>query len=93
MVAKGLVRRHALAAGVPVVARGLPVLREVLGAHVTYAATPRGIAAALVRVLDAPPDPAGGRAHAHGFSWERCAVEHLTFYRSSRVWVPARARR
>jgi len=89
----GLAPLEALAAGVPVVARGLPVLREVLGAHVTYADTPRGIAAALGRALDAPPDPAAGRAHAHGFSWERCAVEHLTFYRSSRVRVPARSRR
>jgi glycosyltransferase-like protein len=76
----GLAPLEALAAGVPVVARDLPVLREVLGEHVAYAGTPSTIAAALARALEAPPDPAGGRAHARGFSWERCAAEHLAFY-------------
>jgi glycosyltransferase-like protein len=78
----GLAPLEALAAGVPVVARDLPVLREVLGEHVTYARTPLAIADALERGLDAPPDPDGGRAHARGFSWDRCAAEHLAFYDS-----------
>ncbi|WP_228941386.1 MSMEG_0565 family glycosyltransferase [Nocardioides sp. Leaf374] len=78
----GLAPLEALAAGVPVVARDLPVLREVLGDHVAYAGTSDAIAAALLDALAAPPDPARGRAHSHGFTWRRAAAEHLAFYRA-----------
>nr|WP_195905822.1 MSMEG_0565 family glycosyltransferase [Parafrankia discariae] len=51
----GLAALEALAAGVPVVTRDLPVLREVLAAAgdaVRFAATPAGLAAALEAYLD-----------------------------------------
>lgn len=78
----GLAAMEALAAGVPVVARDLPVLREVLGDTVAYAADVPGIAAALSAVLADPPDPAPGRALAAGYTWERAARAHLGFYES-----------
>ncbi|MFB9312919.1 MSMEG_0565 family glycosyltransferase [Nocardioides plantarum] len=76
----GLAALEALAAGTPVVARDLPVLREVLGDAVAYAAHPAAIAAALARALDDPPDPAPGRLLARGFSWDAAAAAHLRFY-------------
>ncbi|MXG90028.1 MSMEG_0565 family glycosyltransferase [Nocardioides flavescens] len=76
----GLAALEALAAGVPVVARDLPVLREVLGPTVTYAADPPSIASALARLLDDPPDPQPGRALAAAYTWEAAARAHLDFY-------------
>jgi glycosyltransferase involved in cell wall biosynthesis len=66
---------EALAAGTPVVASDLPVLREVGGDVVTYAeaGNPASFAAALERVLDAPGDPAPRRTHASAYTWARCA--------------------
>jgi glycosyltransferase-like protein len=69
----GLAAMEALAAGVPVVARDLPVLREVFGATVRYGSDPPSLAAALhdalgealgdaageVRGARPPADPAG----------------------------------
>ncbi|EFC80615.1 MSMEG_0565 family glycosyltransferase [Parafrankia sp. EUN1f] len=91
----GLAALEALAAGVPVVTRDLPVLREVLGAAgsaVSFASSPTGFAAALDRVLDAAepwpgtsPDPArtaAGRAVASRFSWDLAASRHVAFYRA-----------
>ncbi|WP_148613755.1 MSMEG_0565 family glycosyltransferase [Nocardioides rubriscoriae] len=76
----GLAALEALAAGTPVVARDLPVLREVLGDAVSYAAHPAAIAAALDRALDDPPDPSPGRFLARGFSWDAAAAAHLELY-------------
>jgi glycosyltransferase-like protein len=76
----GLAALEALAAGTPVVARDLPVLREVLGGTVAYAADPAAIAAALDRVLVDPPDPSPGRSLARGFSWDAAAEAHLALY-------------
>ncbi|KAJ1683071.1 hypothetical protein LUZ63_021717 [Rhynchospora breviuscula] len=58
----GLAAMEALAASTPVVARDLPVIREVFGDTVLYAATPAEIAARLDEVLrgDAPTDTAAG---------------------------------
>ncbi|RFA15083.1 glycosyl transferase family 1 [Subtercola boreus] len=53
----GLAAMEALAAGVPVVARDLPVLREVFGGTVSYASDVAGIAAALARLLALRPAP------------------------------------
>jgi len=66
---------EALAAGVPVVASDLPVLREVGGDVTTYAVPgdPESFAAALSSVLSAPGDASARRAHARGFTWQRCA--------------------
>ena len=77
----GLAAMEALAAGVPVVARELPVLREVLGDAVEYAVTPAGIAGALGTLLDRPGDPAAGRALAATYTWDRAAASHLELYR------------
>jgi glycosyltransferase involved in cell wall biosynthesis len=67
---------EALAAGTPVVASDLPVLREVGGSVVSYAEVggPASFAAALEAVLDAPGDAAARRAQAAEFTWERCAA-------------------
>jgi len=76
----GLAALEALAAGVPVVARDLPVLREVLGPTVAYAADPPAIAGALSRLLDDPPDPRPGRDLAAAYTWDAAARAHLDFY-------------
>jgi glycosyltransferase involved in cell wall biosynthesis len=101
----GLAGMEALAAGVPVVARDLPVLREVYGDTVAFAADVPGIAAALARQLAAPLPPAAGRALAASYTWERAAAAHLALYRrlagdpprvsgrSSAAWPPGSGRR
>lgn len=76
----GLAALEALAAGVPVVARDLPVLREVFGGRVAYASTPDEIAASLDAVLDAPPDPTPGRDLAAAYTWIGAARAHRDFY-------------
>lgn len=76
----GLAAMEALAAGVPVVARDLPVLREIFGTAVGYADDVPGIAAALAAALDDPPPPGPGRELAAGFTWRAAAEAHLEFY-------------
>jgi glycosyltransferase-like protein len=78
----GLAAMEALAAGVPVVARDLPVLHEVFGDTVAYAADVPAVAAALRRALAATPDPAAGRALARAHTWEAAARAHVAFYGS-----------
>jgi glycosyltransferase-like protein len=79
----GLAAMEALAAGIPVVARDLPVLREVFGAAVRFAAEPMAMAGSLAAVLEDPPDPAVGRALAASYTWEAAAAAHLEFYAQS----------
>ena len=71
----GLPVLEALAAGTPVVASDLPVLREVGGDVVTYAepGDPAAFAAALQQVLATPGDPAPRRTHGAAYTWARCA--------------------
>ena len=76
----GLAAMEALAAGVPVVARDLPVLREVFGDAVRFAAEPMAMAGSLASVLSDPPDPAVGRALAASYTWEAAAAAHLELY-------------
>ena len=76
----GLAGMEALAAGVPVVARDLPVLREVYGDTVVFAADVPGIAAALARQLSAPLPPDAGRTLAASYTWKRAALAHLGAY-------------
>ena len=66
---------EALAAGTPVVASDLPVLREVGGDVTAYAepGDPGAFAAALQQVLDDPGDPARRRTHGSAYTWTRCA--------------------
>ena len=76
----GLAAMEALAAGVPVVARDLPVLREVFGSAVAYADSPLGIAAALATAVSSSPSPEAGQRLARGYTWERAARSHVAFY-------------
>ncbi|GAA2078780.1 MSMEG_0565 family glycosyltransferase [Aeromicrobium halocynthiae] len=76
----GLAALEALSAGVPVVARDLPVLREVFGPTVAYASTPAEIAAALAEAVTSPGTGAAGRDLARGYTWERAAMDHAAFY-------------
>jgi len=79
----GLAAMESLAAGVPVVARDLPVLREVLagaGDAVAFASDVPAIATALDRQLTHRPDPAEGRRLAATYTWHRAAVAHRDFY-------------
>jgi len=82
----GLPPVEAFAAGTPVVASDIPVLREVLGGHATYAAEgdAESLADALVRALDAPPTTAEARReHARQYTWARCASEAMAAYDSA----------
>lgn len=76
----GLAAMEALAAGVPVVARDLPVLREVFGDAVSYGTSPRGFAQLIRDAIESPPDPEPGRAVARSYSWDTAAQLHLDFY-------------
>jgi glycosyltransferase involved in cell wall biosynthesis len=75
----GLAAMEALAAGRPVVARDLPVLREVFGDTVSYASDAEGFAAALAEAVTRGGS-AAGRALAESLTWEAAADRHLEFY-------------
>ncbi len=78
----GLAAMEALAAGVPVIARDLPVLHEVLGGAALYADGPEAITGALVAALAGQaPDPEAGVALARGYRWDTVAAQHENFYR------------
>jgi len=83
----GLPVLEALAAGTPVVASDLPVLREVGGTLVRYAPVGdvEAFAAALQAVLDDPGEPGPRRAHAAAFTWERSAAGHRAAYGAARA--------
>ena len=85
----GLAAMEALAAGVPVVARDLPVLREVFAGAVRFAADGPDFAeayAAELRAVLAGDDPSGpartavGRALAGSHTWDAVAARHLEAY-------------
>jgi glycosyltransferase-like protein len=84
----GLAAMEALAAGVPVVTRDLPVLREVFGGAASFASDPAGMAEALL-AEGGPERRAAGRALAHGHSWDAAAVEHIRLYDSLASGVAA----
>lgn len=76
----GLAAMEALAAGVPVVARDLPVLREVFADTVAYATNTTAIAAGILNQLEIPIDPDLGRRLASQFTWDAAAAAHQQFY-------------
>jgi glycosyltransferase-like protein len=78
----GLAAMEALAAGVPLVASDLPVLREVFAGAARFADSPGTLADALDAALTRP-DPgraAAGRALAARYTWPAAAAAHLTLY-------------
>nr|WP_132432849.1 MSMEG_0565 family glycosyltransferase [Pseudonocardia endophytica] len=89
----GLAAMEALAAGIPLVTRDLPVLREVFGRAARFATTPAGFAAALSEAL-ASPDPAraaAGRELASSHSWDTAAARQVrTYERFERTTAPPR---
>ncbi|OZE83326.1 glycosyl transferase family 1 [Rhodococcus sp. 15-649-2-2] len=78
----GLAAMEALAASIPVVARDLPVLREVFGDSVTYASSVEAMSSELDRALHEPRDPLPGLALARSLTWDEAARRHLGFYSS-----------
>jgi glycosyltransferase-like protein len=79
----GLAALEALAAGVPLVTRSLPVLREVFGGAARFASDPAGFAAGLREALDAPGElRAAGRELAARYTWAAAADAHLALYAS-----------
>ncbi|TDT98241.1 glycosyltransferase-like protein [Streptomyces sp. 846.5] len=82
----GLAAMEALAAGVPLVVRDLPVLREVFGPTARFAANPQDLAHELGQALTEhhPERQAAGRTLAARHTWDTAAQRHLDFYRSLR---------
>jgi glycosyltransferase-like protein len=90
----GLAAMEALAAGVPVVARDLPVFREEFADTVRYAyagdgsgaEVAAGLAAGLVAALEQPADAStravreAGQLLAASHSWDDVASAHLEYY-------------
>ncbi|MEW2546885.1 MSMEG_0565 family glycosyltransferase [Streptomyces sp. NPDC047002] len=81
----GLAAMEALAAGVPLVVRDLPVLREVFGGAARFAAQPAALAGELAAAVD-PEDPDraarrfAGRRLAARHTWRAAALRHLGLY-------------
>lgn len=81
----GLAAMEALAAGTPVIARDLPVIREVFGDTVRYATDAASIAARIGGALDGPvaaTDARPGEELAGRHTWAAAAAAHERFYRS-----------
>jgi len=85
----GLPVLEALAAGTPVVASDLPVLREVAGDAALYAppTQPERWAETVARLLDGPALAArlreAGPHRAAAFTWQRSAEEHFEVFRAA----------
>ncbi|QNP68351.1 MSMEG_0565 family glycosyltransferase [Streptomyces roseirectus] len=80
----GLAAMEALAAGVPLVVRDLPVLREVFADTARFATTHQDLATQLAAALtdDTAARRAKGRALAARHTWATAAERHLAFYAS-----------
>ncbi|WP_369069436.1 MSMEG_0565 family glycosyltransferase [Kineococcus terrestris] len=93
----GLAAMEALAAGVPLVVRELPVLREVFDGAAAFARDPAGAADALHAALTTAPDTGAAAARrARGaelvarHTWAAAADAHLALYRSLAAAEPVR---
>ncbi len=78
----GLAAMEALAAGVPLVTRDLPVLREVFGGTARFATDPPELATQLAAAAR-HPDPRRqerGRTLSHRHTWRRAAQAHVDLY-------------
>ncbi len=83
----GLAAMEALAAGVPVVTRDLPVFREVFGDSALFADDISGFAERYRDAIE-QPDPdraAAGRELAFRHTWKAAAQAHLDLYRELRT--------
>lgn len=91
----GLAAMEALAAGVPLVARDLPVLREVFAGTARFAAGPAGFAAAIsdAAAHPAPERARAGRDLAAAHSWTTAAARHAELYTGYLVDEVPHARR
>jgi glycosyltransferase-like protein len=80
----GLAAMEALAAGVPVIASDLPVLREIFDGAVRFATEADTFAAMLSDALtwQDPQLRAAGASLAARYTWSAAAAEHLRFYRA-----------
>lgn len=80
----GLAAMEALAAGVPLVVRDLPVLREVFAPPARFATDARSLATELATALaiDDPARREAGRRLAARYTWAEAAHRHLGFYRA-----------
>jgi glycosyltransferase-like protein len=78
----GMAAMEAMAAGVPVVTRDLPVLREVFGGAAAFAADPAGFADAIRGAAHEPAAAriAAGRALAAAHTWQAAALAHVEAY-------------
>jgi glycosyltransferase-like protein len=80
----GLAAMEALAAGVPVVARDIPVIHDVFGTTVAYATDRAGTGRALAGAVDGATPPGrtvAGRELAAAHTWAAAAERHEHFYR------------
>jgi glycosyltransferase involved in cell wall biosynthesis len=75
---------EAMACGTPVVASPIPgndeVVREPAAGLIAPANTPAGIAEAVRRLLDAPPNRAATRAYAERHGWEETSAGQLAVF-------------
>lgn len=76
----GLAAMEALAAGVPVVLRDLPVLREVFTATARFGRDPSELAAAIRASLDGLSPGASAPALVDARTWEAAAQAHQELY-------------
>jgi glycosyltransferase involved in cell wall biosynthesis len=76
---------ESMACGTPVVAMNIwgnpEVVRSPEAGLIVEDATPRGIAAGVMRLLAAPPDRAATRAYAERFGWEETTQGQLALFR------------
>lgn len=86
----GLAAMEALAAGVPLVVRDLPVLREVFAGAALFADSPATMADQIDQALTAPDIALRetGQKLASRHTWDGAARQHLDFYASVMTSTP-----